>query len=87
MNSPSKNSGFLQRSSYRRRRIRDAARLMPFLGAVLWLLPLSWAVGDGADRVGSSGLLYIFGVWVLLIVLTAALASGMRSDKAGDSDR
>ncbi len=71
---------FLQRASYRQRRIRDAAKLMPALGIVLLAIPLAWTSGEAEEKVGSSGLLYIFGVWVVLIVLTALLSSLMRAD-------
>lgn len=70
---------FLQRAGYRQRRLRDAARMMPFVGLVLWLLPLSWSVGPTSDGgVGANGLIYIFGIWLLLIVGSAMLSSRMR---------
>ncbi len=71
---------FLQRASYRQRRLRDAAKLVPFLGVVLWAIPLAWVGGDTNDQIGSAGVLYIFGVWMLLIVLTAVLTGLMRAD-------
>lgn len=74
-------SVFLQRASYRQRRLRDAARLVPFLGIVLLAIPLTWPAAGGAQEpIGSAGLLYIFGVWALLIILTAVLSSFMRAD-------
>ncbi len=64
---------FLARDSYRQRRLRDAARLLPLLGALLWLIPLFW--GRGPNGIGTSTvLLYIFGVWVLLILASFALS-------------
>ena len=71
---------FLQRASYRQRRMRDAAKLLPFLGMILWAIPLAWSHGEGDDQVGTSGLIYVFGVWVLLIILTGLLASRVTSD-------
>lgn len=65
---------FLEKSSYRQRRLRDAARLLPLLGVILWLLPLSWGELDAASGEASGALIYIFGVWVVLIVLAAAFA-------------
>lgn len=82
MNPQPRPTVFLQKASYRQRRLRDAARLLPFVGVVLWLLPLSWgeeANGDGANR-----LIYIFVVWVLLIIGTAALANTIRADRPDD---
>ena len=71
---------FLQRASYRQRRVRDAAKLLPFLGIVLWAIPLAWIHGDETRDAGTSGLIYVFVVWVALIVLTGALASRIRAD-------
>lgn len=77
---------FLQRASYRQRRLRDAAKILPFLGVVLWAIPLAWAHGDASTDVGTGGLIYVFAVWVLLIVLSALLSRRVISetDDAGD---
>lgn len=72
---------FLARAAYRKRRLRDAARLLPLMGMVLLLLPLLWA--DGAAAGAGRDWSYIFGVWAVLIVLAAALAPGLA---ASDSD-
>ncbi|WP_333714280.1 hypothetical protein [Yoonia sp.] len=77
---------FLQRASYRQRRLRDAARLMPFVGMVLWAIPLSWQTAEDGSEEGTSGLLYVFGVWVLLILLTAFLARRIKGDSRIDDD-
>ncbi len=74
---------FLQRASYRQRRLRDAAKLAPFLGMILWAIPLAWPKDES---VVSDALIYVFGVWVILIVLTAALASRIRADNPSVSD-
>jgi len=80
MSRPPKTSVFLQKASYRQRRVRDAAKLVPALGAVLLIIPLAWQ-SDAADETSNaSALVYIFGVWVVLIVLTAVLSSLIRSD-------
>lgn len=70
---------FLERRSYRRRRLWDAVRMLPFLGAVLWMVPLMWPMPDGADGQGvstSSALLYIFAVWVFLAFVARLLWRG-----------
>ncbi|WP_050603265.1 hypothetical protein [Ruegeria sp. 6PALISEP08] len=62
---------FLERQSYRRRRLTDAARLLPFLGALLFALPLLWpdkSSGDAAVPL-SSAIFYIFVCWGALIVI------------------
>jgi uncharacterized membrane protein len=66
---------FLARRTYRRRRLMDALRLLPWLGVFLFGLPLlSRAPGT------ASGLLYIFGAWAVLIVLSFALARRFTED-------
>lgn len=63
---------FLARQSYRRRRLEDAARLLPVLGVFLFLLPLL-APGVGTAAQG----LYLFAAWFALIVATAIIARGL----------
>ncbi|WP_170332580.1 hypothetical protein [Ruegeria arenilitoris] len=60
---------FLERQSYRRRRLSDAARLLPFLGAALLAIPLLWPDGQGAQEGVSlsSAIFYIFTCWVAMI--------------------
>lgn len=64
---------FLERKSYRRRRLSDAARTLPVIGGVLILVPLLWTKGtDGVSTV--SAFLYIFGIWAVMIALALAMA-------------
>ncbi|EAQ04769.1 hypothetical protein OB2597_05785 [Pseudooceanicola batsensis HTCC2597] len=66
---------FLGRVSYRQRRLADAARLMPVLGAILMALPLLWPrAGEAGTPPTSVAMIYIFGVWTLLTVLAALLS-------------
>jgi len=77
---------FLERQSYRRRRLTDAARLMPFLGAALFALPLLWP-GDLSTQNGvplSSAIFYIFTCWVVMIV--ASLVFGFAARRLAASD-
>lgn len=76
MTPPGKPALFLERASYRQRRLGDAARCLPLLGSVLWLIPLLWQRDTDAaqSQPQAGGLVYIFGVWVVLIVLAAVLA-------------
>jgi drug/metabolite transporter (DMT)-like permease len=77
---------FLARTSYRQRRLRDAARLLPILGAALWMIPLLWlrksmaAEGETA-QLTSIGVIYIFGVWSGLILLSFLLSRVLRYDE------
>lgn len=63
-------SVFLERQSYRRRRLIDAVKLIPVLGMVLFVLPVLWA-GNGLT---SRGLLYLFSAWGALIIAMAVLS-------------
>ncbi|MGZ2257423.1 hypothetical protein [Roseobacter sp. A03A-229] len=77
---------FLERGSYRQRRLMDALRLLVILGAGLWMIPLLWPSGAEVDEgiPMSRALLYIFGVWALLIAASYGLAR--RVHKLPDSD-
>lgn len=53
---------FLERESYRRRRLADAARLLPLIGFVLLQLPVLLKTTNDA-------LIYVFTVWAVLILV------------------
>ncbi|MEL6690336.1 MAG: hypothetical protein AAFP28_08450 [Pseudomonadota bacterium] len=78
-----KHAVFLERRGYRRRRLADAARVVPVVGGVLILMPLFWSQADG-ERVSTvSAFLYVFGVWALMIA-AAAIMSWLLSRKEED---
>ncbi len=64
---------FLARAVYRRRRLRDAARLLPVLGLLLMLLPALGRDSSGDVR----DAIYLFVLWALLIAAAAVLAPGL----------
>ena len=76
---------FLARALYRQRRLRDAARLLPVLGLFLLLLPLLWAP-DARMSLSSVDVIYFFAVWLVLIVLAAAFAAGLRGGDGARED-
>ncbi len=76
---------FLARGTYRQRRLRDAARLLPLAGALLWMIPLLWPRGPDGQLV-SVALLYIFGIWAGLIALAFVLSRGLRDDDDAPAD-
>ncbi len=76
---------FLARAPYRRRRLRDAAWLLPVLGAFLLLLPLFWAT-DSRMSLTSGDVIYFFSVWLVLIGLAALFAPGLRSGEGPDEE-
>lgn len=67
---------FLEKQSYRRRRLVDAVRLLPLLGLALWMVPLIWPFpttdGGATAQAGipmSTALRYLFGVWFGLVLI------------------
>lgn len=76
---------FLARKSYRRRRMIDALRLVPVVGALLFMVPVLGATGHA----GASfrGAIYLFSSWALLILLTAVLSRRVtRGESIGTGD-
>lgn len=68
---------FLARRSYRRRRLMDAARLLPVLGVVLILLPGLWHPAETVAPDTGRGGLYLFAVWIGLILAAFLTARGL----------
>lgn len=68
---------FVERQAYRRRRIVDAARAMPWLGLLLWSVPLLWSLPE-TPRGVAGALVYIFGVWTFLVAGSALLILAMK---------
>lgn len=75
---------FLPPGGYRLRRRRDAALLLPFVGALLFLLPLFWggSGGPGTARIG----LYLFAVWAALILVAALLSPRLEDPRARQAE-
>lgn len=81
---PTKRPLFLARAPYRRRRLHDAARLLPILGLFLLLLPLLWT---GRDRtsLSSGDVIYFFLVWLGMIAVAAGFAPGLSKGDGTES--
>ncbi|MCO0612151.1 hypothetical protein M8756_02430 [Lutimaribacter sp. EGI FJ00015] len=77
---------FLERRSYRQRRVIDAARLLPVLGAVLFGLPLLWPRGAEDAVRTSSSILYVFGVWLILVCLAFVISRKVEDEGDGSTD-
>jgi len=80
---------FLERAMYRRRRMADAARILPILGIVLLALPMLWSSKTGEGGLTTHVMGYIFGVWIVLAALAAALSTYLAphdSEAAPDED-
>ncbi len=76
---------FLERPGYRRRRVADAARLLPFAGTFLFALPVLWAPAGSHEPDTARGAIYVFAVWLALIVAAFILARRLARDP--DKDR
>ncbi|MFW8634208.1 hypothetical protein [Cribrihabitans pelagius] len=64
-----------ERQTYRRRRLMDFARLLPVLGALLFVVPLLWPDRDPypapdvpSGMPMSAAITYVFAVWAVLIL-------------------
>lgn len=83
---------FLERQSYRRRRLMDAARLLPVFGALVFAIPLLWATPEAADIAAgddqpvrmSFAIFYVFISWAVLIGVSVLF--GLSARKWGQSD-
>lgn len=76
---------FLAPAGFRRKRRRDAARLLPALGAALLLVPLLWTRSGEPGGVGNAGAwLYLFGAWAGLIAAAALLARPLARDEGDE---
>ncbi len=77
---------FLARESYRRRRLGDAARLVPLFGLVLLLIPAVLSISDRT----ADAIVYVFTVWALLIVLIGVLSrrlsQGVPADEGAEAE-
>lgn len=81
----------LERQGYRRRRLSDAARVLPVIGAGLLLVPLLWPGVDetagGIEPVRTSqAIIYIFGSWAVLILAAVLFGLAARHDDSGIAD-
>lgn len=68
---------FLERETYRRRRLMDAAGLLPFVVVFLFCIPLLWPRGDDGPAV-SVVIFYIFGIWLVMAIVTAIVSMRLR---------
>lgn len=78
---------FLERQSYRRRRLIDMIRMLPVIGALLWAVPLLWPVGTESDTPTSAAIIYLFGVWFAMVVLSAVLAWILKRNETQEPER
>jgi len=76
---------FLARPGYRRRRLIEAIRLLPYVGLLLFLFPLLWPETETSVQKSSHGAIYLFVAWMVLIV--AAFLGSRALNRFDDEDR
>lgn len=81
---PPKHIEFLERSSYRQRRLRDAARILPLFATVLMFLPLMWPRAEPDQSLTSTGMVYLFGLWAVLVIVAFALSRVLKFSSPED---
>lgn len=77
---PERRPVFLARRTYRHRRLADAARLLPIAAGVLMVIPLLWQGPEG-DPGTATVMFYIFGLWVVLVGLSALVSRHLRASE------
>jgi len=83
---PARRHLFLERESYRKNRLRDAAALMPVFGGLLFFGP-AFILTPREQLAGgiSFWLVYFFAVWTILIVITYILSRALRQIEREDA--
>ena len=80
---------FVQERTYKRRRMAAAARMLPILGVILFMIPLLWSDGEtGSDSTRTASvMIYLFVVWAALTGVAAVLSRrlGPEEDTPEDS--
>ncbi|SHE36587.1 hypothetical protein SAMN05444273_101216 [Litoreibacter ascidiaceicola] len=90
--SPNSRTLFLERRVYQRRRLIDAAKLLPIVGLFLFVVPaliLGTPGEENATGTTALRLIYFFFVWACLIATCATIARGLAGvdHPAGDKDK
>ena len=80
---PEQEAIIAEKRSYRRRRMADAARLLPVFGVALFSIPLLWSGADEGTST-TSAMLYIFGIWAVLAATSAAISRHLRPEDSTD---
>lgn len=69
----------LERQSHKRRRLADAARLLPVLAFIMLLLPALWTTT-------ASALIYIFSTWAILILVVGLISKRLSDETFVEDD-
>lgn len=69
---------------YRLRRLRDTSRMLPVVGAFLFLLPILWSPAETEARDTAPDGIYLFVAWGLLVLAAALVSRGLIRPADGD---
>ena len=76
---------FLDLQSYRRKRLADAAKMIPILGIIVTMFPLPYLFGiTHADKNALPLALYLFTVWMVLILVAGFLSRKLHDPATAD---
>lgn len=76
----------LATGALRRRKLRDAALILPMLGIFLFLTPIPRIFISDTDAPSIPGVFaYIYGTWVLLILASAWISRKLTQSETDDS--
>ncbi|MEM7733965.1 MAG: hypothetical protein AAF280_14455 [Pseudomonadota bacterium] len=76
---------FVQQRTYRRRRLADAARMLPILGGILFMIPLLWL--GSASMSTATVMVYLFVIWAALVGIAAVLSRRLGPEEDQPEDR
>jgi hypothetical protein len=71
---------FLERRTYRKNRLQDAARLLPVLGMILFFGPVFITGEDGQGAGMADWLVYLLITWLGLIAVTMLVSRALAED-------
>lgn len=81
-----RSSVFLERQTYRRRRLIDWIKMLPLIGMVLWLVPLLWPT-EGEHMVSSAdAIIYVFAIWFILVLAKAISARALKGAQSSEQN-
>ena len=83
--SDSKPALFVQQRTYRRRRMADAARMLPILGGILFMVPLLWLGNGGMST--ATVMVYLFVVWAALSGIAGLLSRRLGPEEDQPEDK
>ena len=52
----------------------------------MWAIPLLWSSESAEAPSSATAVLYVFGIWVFLIALTAQVSRGLRQEDNGEKE-